>query len=256
MDKKEKDNPDVEIEIEIDGDDKETSKKKKDEKCDKDMKESLEEIFGSADLSESAQNQVSALFEAELSKRTNSLREEITQEVTNELEESVDKYVSFMAEQYIKENEIAIQEGMKVDFAIKVFDTLKSLFEEVGVEIPDEKIDAYEALEESYNKLENRLNSVLDETISLRTQLEGKEIEAVIDSVSENLTVSQKNDFVSLIENIAYDKNSYKEKLEIIREKYFSETKKTPVDENNQEKALDSKNLSESTNADKYAQFI
>lgn len=218
---------DKKVNKEIDGDEEENDMEETKNYKKKTMKESLETIFEGEELSDSFKENVSVLFEAALQDKIVTLREEIEQEISEELVENLDKYSSYVVENWIEENKIALQEAAKVEFAEKIVTKFREILEEVGVEIPEEKIDAHESLKKDYENLKVKLNESFENIQSLENEITLLKCEKVIDTVSEDLTVSQKEHFVSLVENIEFkDENSYKNQLNSIKTKFFVESKK------------------------------
>lgn len=226
-------------EEEIDADDKKTKDSETDESYDKKgkktMKENLEKIFDGETLSEEFKETASVLFEAALNERVEVLREEITEELTEQFAKTIDDYSGYVVTEWIEENRVALEESQKVQFADKIIDAVRTIIEEAGVEVPSEKLDAHEALKEDYNKLKEKFNSLIEDKIGLENQMTLLKMQKVIDNVAEDLTVSAKEHFVSMIETVEYEDDAQYEKvLESVKSKFFSETKKEKLDETTQ----------------------
>lgn len=194
------------------------------------VKEDLDELFGE-DLSEEFKDQASTLFEAAVQARIivetaaleeayeQALNEEI-EEVTSALVEKVDDYLTYVAEQWVAENEVAIESALKVEVMEDFVNGLKDLFVENYIEIPSGKTDVLEDLVLTVEELEERLNSVLSENIELKKELNEKVIDDTFETVAEGLAATQIEKLRTLAEGVDYNSvEDYKKKLTLIRGK-------------------------------------
>lgn len=194
------------------------------------VKEDLDELFGE-DLSEEFKDQASTLFEAAVQARIivetaaleeayeQALNEEI-EEVTSALVEKVDDYLTYVAEQWVAENEVAIESALKVEVMEDFVNGLKNLFVENYIEIPSGKTDVLEDLVLTVEELEERLNSVLSENIELKKELNEKVIDDTFETVAEGLAATQIEKLRTLAEGVDYNSvEDYKKKLTLIRGK-------------------------------------
>lgn len=198
------------------------------------VKEDIEELFGTEELAEEFKEKATTLFEAAVSARViaevarleDEFEERLVEEVesiTESLTEQVDKYLTHVAEEWVAENEVAIETGIRAELAESFINGMKDLFEQHYVTVPEDRIDAVDALAEQIEELEQALNEQVNANIELAAILEGYGKEDLFDEISEGLAASQVEKFRTLTEGIDYegDDDKYKRKLEIIREKYF-----------------------------------
>lgn len=210
---------------------------------------SVAALFEGLDLSEEFKTKVTVVFEAAVNEaveaKTSSLHEEISEKLETELQESVDskveeivenldKYLDYVVEQWMDENEIAIEAGIKVEMAESLLDGLKSLFNEHNVEIDDETFDVVTGLEEEVASLKDKSNELVNENIELKQAIHDAQAVRVFDEIAENMTVSQQERFKVLSENLSKDDlDAYKTNLETIKESFFGEAQAaTKVDTN------------------------
>jgi hypothetical protein len=201
------------------------------------MKEDVEELFASDDLSEEFREKASTLFEAAVNARVGlevarieEEFEEAVQEVAERVEEElagkIDTYMDYVAEQWFDDNKIAIESSLKVEAADKFIDGVKALFAEHMVEVPEETVDMVEALEARVAELEGQLNEEINEKIELTKLVEEAEKEAIFDEVAEGLAATQVEKLRTLAEGLEYsDADAYRRKVELVKENYFTEKK-------------------------------
>ena len=202
------------------------------------MKEDMDELLADQeDLSEDFKAKASTLFEAAVQNRVvlevarleeefeTQLEEKITESV-DELHQQVEQYMDYVVEQWMQENEVAIESNFRVQATESFIDGLKNLFAENYVEVPEEKVDLIGELQSSVAELEESLESVQAENLKLNAMINEASVEAAFDDVSEDLADTQVEKLRSLAEGIEYaDAEEYAEKLKIIKEQYFTESK-------------------------------
>jgi len=202
------------------------------------MKEDMEELLdGQEDLSEDFKEKATTLFEAAVQNRVmletarieeefeSQLEERVTESV-DELHEQVNQYMDYVVEQWMQENEVAIENNFRVQATESFIDGLKNLFAESYVEVPEEKIDLVDELQSKLAEIEESLESVQAENLKLNALINEATVEACFDEVSEDLVDTQVEKLRSLAEGIEYtDAEEYAEKLKIIKEQYFTESK-------------------------------
>ena len=194
------------------------------------VKEDLNELFGE-DLSEEFKDQASTLFEAAVQARviveTAALEEAFEQalneqvaEITEALSEKVDTYLSYVAEEWVKENEVAIESALKVEVMEEFIEGLKNLFVENYIEVPAGKDDVLSDLVDTVESLEGKLNDVLNENIELKKNLNEKVMDETFAEVAEGLAATQIEKFRTLAEGVEFNSvEDYKKKLSLIRGK-------------------------------------
>lgn len=201
-------------------------------------KEDVEEMFGE-ELSEEFKERATTLFEAAVNARVTTelarLEEEFEErldeelsEVVGTLTEQLDKYLDYVVENWMTDNEVAIESALRNELMEDFIDGLKGLFAEHYINVPETKLDVLESLASKVEELETRLNESIEENVEMKRHLLEAERKAVMDEVAEGLTVVQGDKFEALAEGIEFDGNldTYRRKLNIIKENYFAD--KTP----------------------------
>jgi hypothetical protein len=203
-----------------------------------DVKEHVDALMnGEGDLSEEFKRKAATVFEAavkskvrdEVSRIEDDYRNELDENINankDELTEKVDNYLNYVCEEWTKENELAIERGLKGEIAEDFISGLKQLFEDHYIDIPNEKYDVLEAQSEKISKLEAKLSESIEKNVSLRTNNAGLVKEQVIFDMSSDLAETEIEKFKSLTEDVDFsDEDSYKEKLETLKENYFPKVK-------------------------------
>ena len=203
------------------------------------VKEDVDQIFSGSDLSEEFKEKASTLFEAAITARimleTASLEEEFetqlneaVEEINEELSNKVDTYLDYVVENWMKENQVAIESTLRNEIAEEFIDGLKNLFAEHYINVPQEKVDIIEALAEKVEMLEAKLNDQIIENVEYKKLVAESEREAIFESLCDDLALSQQEKFKALSEGVDFDGDveTYVRKLTLIKENYFSsETK-------------------------------
>ena len=207
------------------------------------VKEDVEDMFDGEELTEEFKTKVETVFEAAVNARleVETARLEEEQEVKFnelveahkvELSEKVDEYLSYAVDQWVQENKIALENGLKLEIFENFMTGLKNLFQENNVSIPDEEVSLVGELEAKVEALEARVNEEIEKNISLVKVNEDLERERTFREVSEGLAVSQVEKLQTLAENITYGSTEeYASKLAIIKETYFSKRPSRVVSE-------------------------
>lgn len=217
-------------EMEDDEDEKEEMKK---ESYGKTMKEDVESMFEGETISEDFKSKVSTIFEARVHDRVSQIQEELEAQYTQSLEEAiadvtvsmterVNDYLNYVVEEWMQENAIAIEKGLRTELTEEFIVGLRNLFVENYIDIPDEKVDLVEELSTKVEDLESKLNEQIDISIELVKELnESKKIEA-FHTVTEGLTQTQIEKLKTLVESVEFTtEEEFVEKLETIKENYF-----------------------------------
>jgi hypothetical protein len=207
------------------------------------VKEDVEDMFDGEELTEEFKTKVETVFEAAVNARleVETARIEEEQEVkfnelveahNVELSEKVDEYLSYAVDQWVQENKIALENGLKLEIFENFMTGLKNLFQENNVSIPDEEVSLVGELEAKVEALEARVNEEIEKNISLVKVNEDLERERTFREVSEGLAVSQVEKLQTLAENITFGSTEeYASKLAIIKETYFSKKPSRVVSE-------------------------
>ena len=205
-----------------------------------DVSEHVEALMtGEGDLSEEFKRKAATVFEAAVKSKVRSEVERMEEDYKTELEENinttkeeltekVDTYLNYVVEEWMKENELAIERGLKGEIAEDFISGLKQLFEDHYVDVPDEKYDVLEAQSDKISELESKLNEAIEQSVQLKKNNAGLVKEQVVSEVSSDLADTEIEKFKSLIEDVDYsDEESYREKLGTLKESYFP--KNAPV---------------------------
>jgi len=198
--------------------------------------EDVAALVDGEDLSEEFKDKAATIFEAAVKSKTREeiarIHETMTGEFEVKLEESVDTltekvdtYLNYVVETWTKENELAIERGLKGEIAEDFISGLKQLFEDHYIDVPDEKYDILEAQSDKIAELEEKVNNVMEQNISLTTVKSGLVREQVISEACEDLTDTEIEKFKSLTEDVDFvDEESFKAKLDTLKESYFPKT--------------------------------
>ena len=193
------------------------------------------------DLSEEFKDKARTIFESALRSKVSEIREslevkyeeklaESVLEIKEELQERVDSYLEYVAQEWITENQLAIEGGLKEELTESFMTGLKGLFEEHYVSIPEEKYDVLGTMVEKLDEMESKLNEQIGKNISLTKKLSESSAERIFIEVSESLALSQREKLASLAESVEFEsEEKYREKLETLRESYFPLKSNTPI---------------------------
>ena len=201
------------------------------------VKEDMEVLMGADDtLSEEFKVKAATIFEAAVKSKIRSEIERIDEQVRSErdsemetfkeeLTEKVDTYLNYVVEEWTKENELAIERGLKGEIAEDFISGLKQLFEDHYIDVPDEKYDVLEAQSEKISELEEKLNEAIQKSVDLTSSNETLVREQVVSEVSEDLADTEIEKFKSLTQDVDFgSEDSFREKLNTLKESYFPKT--------------------------------
>ena len=209
------------------------------------VEDDINALVEGEELSEEFKEKAATIFEAAINTKVKGIQEELTasyeeklvEEVASikeELKDRVDSYLEYVADEWIAENQLAVESGLKEEMTESFISGMKSLFEEHYVTIPEEKYDVLNSMVEKLDEMEDKLNEQINKNIALNKRLAESVADVILADVSEGLAVSQKDKLASLAENVEFDgEQSYREKLVTLREAYFSSN--TGVQENKSE---------------------
>ena len=194
-------------------------------------------VAGQDDLSEEFKTKAATVFESAVNSKVKEIAEQMEADVqTNyeqdiakakeELTEKVDSYLSYVVEEWMKENEIALERGIKGEIAEDFISGLKKLFSEHYIDVPDEKYDVLEAQATKIEDLEKKLNEQIEKNVELNKDNADKTKNEVMAEVANDLADTQKEKFAKLAEEIEYSNaEDFKKKCETIKESYFGQKK-------------------------------
>ena len=202
--------------------------------------EDVDALVQGEELSEDFKKKAATIFEAAVKSKirpeVERIEEEKTQEVADEMEtfktelaEKVDGYLDYVVGEWMKENELAIERGLKGEIAEDFITGLKALFEEHYIDVPDEKYDILESQAQKIEELESKLNETMGKLTEKKQSEDTLVREAVIKEVSSDLAETQVEKFAGLVEDVEFtDKDTFTEKLNTLKENYFP--KSTPTE--------------------------
>ena len=234
------------------------------------IEEDVEALLAGEELSEEFQEKARTIFETAIKAKVAEVQEELKAQYEATLEEEVstskeelttrvDAYLEYVAEEWVKENQLAIEQGLKTEMTESFLTGMKSLFEEHYVTIPEEKYDVFESMVEKLDDMETKLNEQIDKNISLNQRLAESVADGILDSVSEGLASTQKEKLASLAESVEFEsEEEYREKLETLKESYFSSKTSTTKTEAPQtlSEGVDSTVAPTSTGMDQYMRAL
>ena len=198
-----------------------------------DIDEDVNALLAGEDLSEEFQEKARTIFEAALRSRVSEIKESLEEQYSNalaeeveeiktELADRVDSYLEYVADEWISENALAVEHGLKAEMTESFLEGMKGLFEAHYVSIPEEKYNVIESMVEKLDEMETKLNEQIEKNISLNKRLSESVADGIFDQISEGLADTQKDKLASLSQSVEFESESqYREKLETLRESYF-----------------------------------
>ena len=199
------------------------------------IEEDVEALLAGEELSEDFQEKARTIFEAAIKTKVAEVQEELKAQYETTLEEEVsvikeeltsrvDAYLEYVAEEWISENQLAIEQGLKAEMTESFLTGMRSLFEDHYVTIPEEKYDVTTAMVEKLDEMEDKLNEQIKSNVALNQRLAESVADVIFSEVCEGLALSQKDKLASLAENVEFDsEDNYREKLATLRNSYFPE---------------------------------
>ena len=204
-----------------------------------DMEEDVNALLQGEELSEEFQEKAKTIFEAAINAKVAAVKEgleaqyeekllEEVVEIKEGLTARVDSYLEYVADEWMSENELAIEHALKTEMTESFLSGMKDLFEAHYVQIPEEKYNVIDSMVEKLDEMETKLNEQIEKNVSLNSRLAEAVAEGILDQVSGGLAETQKEKLASLAESVEFEsEEKYREKLEMLRESYFS-TKAAP----------------------------
>ena len=227
-----------------------------------DITEDLNAIFGENDLSEEFKTQVATIFEAAVVSKINTEIELIEQEFSAKLEasveeiagsltEQIDSYLDYAVDQWMSDNELAVERGIKTEVTEEFIGGLKQLFVEHYVDIPEERVDVVDSLADRVEELENSLNESIEANIELNSIVESFQRDELVDAATADLTNMEAEKLRSLSEGVDFeDVDQYQEALETLRESYFPRASKGGAIDLNEEAEISEEGIFEEAPTD------
>ena len=198
-----------------------------------DIEADINALVEGEDLSEDFKAKAATIFEAAINSKVQEISEQITAQyeeklveeiasIKEELKDRVDSYLEYVADEWLVENELAVQSGLKEEMTESFISGMKSLFEEHYVTIPEEKYDVIESMVDKLDEMEGKLNEQIEKNIALNKRLAESVSDVVFADVTEGLAQTQKDKLANLVDNVEFESEAaYREKLETLKESYF-----------------------------------
>jgi len=198
-----------------------------------DIEEDVTALVEGEELSEEFKEKAKTILEAAIKGKVTQIKESLeagyetklveeVEEIKGALNERVDSYLEYVAEEWFTENQLAVEGGLKEELTESFMTGLKSLFEEHYVTIPEEKYDVLHSMVEKLDDMETKLNEQIEKNVGLNKRLAESTADAILESVSDGLAATQKEKLASLAESVEFESEAkYREKLETLKESYF-----------------------------------
>jgi hypothetical protein len=195
--------------------------------------EDVNALLEGEDLSEEFQEKARTIFEAALRSKVSEIQESLeeqyavalaeeVEEIKTELAERVDAYLEYVAGEWMEENSLVVEQGLKTEMTESFLQGMKGLFEEHYVSIPEDKYDVLESMVEKLDEMETKLNEQIEKNVSLNKRLAESVADGIFEQVADGLADTQKDKLASLAESVEFEsEEEYREKLETLKESYF-----------------------------------
>ena len=202
-----------------------------------DVEQDVQALFEGEELSEEFQSKARTIFEAAIKEKVSEIKENLqtayeqalveeVASVRDELTERVDAYLEYVADEWIQENQLQVESGLKTEMTESFLEGMKSLFEEHYVSVPEDKYDVLESMVDKLDEMESKLNEQIERNVALNQRLAESNSDVILADVSEGLALSQKEKLASLASNVEFESETdYREKLESLKESYFPSNK-------------------------------
>ena len=216
-----------------------------------DIEEDVNALLAGEELSEEFQEKARTIFETAIRSKVAEIKEELQvsyeEALVEEIEaikeglvDRVDAYLEYVADEWVSENALAVEHGLKTEMTESFLQGMRGLFEDHYVSIPEDRYDVIESMVDKLDEMEGKLNEQIERNVALNRRLAESVADVIFADVAEGLALSQKDKLASLAENVEFDSEAnYREKLVTLRESYFPSNTGTQRD--------DSETLSEST---------
>ena len=210
------------------------------------VEEDIQALLEGEELSEEFQEKAKTIFEAAIKTKIAEVKSELQEQyeativeevatVKSELTERIDAYLEYVADEWMSENQLAVESGLKTEMTDSFLTGMKSLFEDHYVTIPEEKYDVLNNMVDKLDEMEEKLNEQINKNVALTKRLSESTSDVIFADVTEGLAVTQKDKLAKLVENVEFDsEDAYREKLVTLRESYFP-TNGSNVQRNNTE---------------------
>ena len=203
------------------------------EKVEYSIEDDINALVEGEELSEEFREKAATIFEAAINSKIKGIKEELTasyeeklvEEVASikeELKDRVDSYLEYVADEWVAENQLAVESGLKEEMTESFISGMKSLFEEHYVTIPEEKYDVIESMVDKLDEMEGKLNEQIEKNVALNKRLAESVSDVVFAEVTDGLAQTQKDKLAGLVDNVEFEsETAYREKLNTLKESYF-----------------------------------
>ena len=205
-----------------------------------DVEQDVQALFEGEELSEEFQSKARTIFEAAIKEKVSEIKENLqtayeqalveeVASVRDELTERVDAYLEYVADEWIQENQLQVESGLKTEMTESFLEGMESLFEEHYVSVPEDKYDVLESMVDKLDEMESKLNEQIERNVALNQRLAESNSDVILADVSEGLALSQKEKLASLASNVEFESETdYREKLVKLKESYFPSKTSAP----------------------------
>ncbi|AGN12454.1 hypothetical protein PRTG_00307 [Prochlorococcus phage P-SSM5] len=204
------------------------------------VEEDLQALIAGEELSEEFQDKARTIFETAIKTKVVEIKEELNESyakalveeldtIKTGLTERVDSYLEYVADEWVQENQLAVEAGLKTEMTESFLEGMKSLFEEHYVTIPEEKYDVLNSMVDKLDEMENKLNEQIERNVALNSRLAESTADVIFADVAEGLADTQKEKLATLAENVEFESETdYREKLGTLKESYFPSKTSAP----------------------------
>ena len=204
------------------------------------VEEDLQALIAGEELSEEFQDKARTIFETAIKTKVADIKEELNESyakalveeldtIKTGLTERVDSYLEYVADEWVQENQLAVEAGLKTEMTESFMEGMKSLFEEHYVTIPEEKYDVLNSMVDKLDEMENKLNEQIERNVALNSRLAESTADVIFADVAEGLADTQKEKLATLAENVEFESETdYREKLGTLKESYFPSKTSAP----------------------------
>ena len=206
-----------------------------------DVDEDINALIAGEELSEEFQEKARTIFEAAIKSKIADIKESVKEQyeanlveevkvIKEELQDRVDSYLEYVADEWVSENQLQVEQGLKTEMTESFLEGMKKLFEDHYVTIPEEKYDVIESMVDKLDDMESKLNEQIEKNVALNKRLAESTADVIFADVTEGLAQTQRDKLATLIENVEFEsEQGYREKLETLKESYFPSNTSAPT---------------------------
>ena len=206
-----------------------------------DVEEDINALIAGEELSEEFQEKARTIFEAAIKSKIADIKESVKGQyeanlieevkvIKEELQDRVDSYLEYVADEWVAENQLQVEQGLKTEMTESFLEGMKKLFEDHYVTIPEEKYDVIESMVDKLDDMESKLNEQIEKNVALNRRLAESTADVIFADVTEGLAQTQRDKLATLIENVEFEsEQGYREKLETLKESYFPSNTSAPT---------------------------